>query len=192
VYDITYGSLRAGVDSLVCVDDSIVRGTTLRRSILRMLARLNPKKIVIVSTAPQIRYPDCYGIDMSEIGKFVAFEAVIDLLKESGRTELLGDVYRSCREEIERKGAVNHVRRLYEPFTAEEVSARISKLVRPSHIEWQGEIEIIFQTIENLHAAVPHHSGDWYFTGHYPTNGGYLVVNQAYVNYYDKNEGRSY
>jgi len=192
VYDITYGSLRAGVDNLVCVDDSIVRGTTLRRSILRILARLNPRKIVILSTAPQIRYPDCYGIDMSEIGKFVAFEAVIDLLKESGRTELLGDVYRACREEIDRKGTVNHVRRLYEPFTAEEISARISKLVRPPKIEWKGEIEIIFQTIENLHAAVPGHTGDWYFTGHYPTPGGFRVVNQAYVNYFDKYEGRSY
>ncbi|HEY5080177.1 MAG TPA: amidophosphoribosyltransferase, partial [Opitutaceae bacterium] len=192
VYDITYGSLRPGVDNLVCVDDSIVRGTTLRRSILRILARLNARKIVILSTAPQIRYPDCYGIDMSEIGKFVAFEAVVDLLKESGRSELLGDVYRACREEIDRKGTVNHVRRLYEPFTAEEISARISKLVRPPKIEWQGEIEIIFQTIENLHAAVPNHTGDWYFTGHYPTPGGFRVVNQAYVNYYDKNEGRSY
>ena len=192
VYDITYGSLRPGVDNLVCVDDSIVRGTTLRRSILRILARLNPKKIVILSTAPQIRYPDCYGIDMSEIGKFVAFEAVVDLLKGSGRSELLGEVYRACREEIDRKGSVNHVRRLYEPFTAEEISARISKLVRPPKIEWQGEIEIIFQTIENLHAAVPNHTGDWYFTGHYPTPGGFRVVNQAYVNYYDKSEGRSY
>jgi amidophosphoribosyltransferase len=192
VYDITYGSLRPGVDNLVCVDDSIVRGTTLRRSILRILARLNPRKIVIVSTAPQIRYPDCYGIDMSEIGKFVAFEAVVDLLKESGRTELLGDVYRSCMEEIARKGTVNHVRRLYEPFSAEEISARISRLVRPTRIDWQGEIEIIFQTIENLHAAVPGHSGDWYFSGKYPTEGGYRVVNKAYVNYYEKNEGRSY
>jgi len=192
VYDITYGSVRAGVDNLVCVDDSIVRGTTLRRSILRILARLNPRKIVIVSTAPQIRYPDCYGIDMSEIGKFVAFEAAVDLLRESGRTDLLGDVYRSCRQEIERKGGVNHVRRIYEPFTAEEISARISKLVRPPHIEWKGEIDIIFQTIENLHAAVPNHTGDWYFTGHYPTDGGFRVVNQAYVNYYEKNEGRSY
>jgi amidophosphoribosyltransferase len=192
VYDITYGSVRAGVDNLVCVDDSIVRGTTLRRSILRILARLNPRKIVIVSTAPQIRYPDCYGIDMSEIGKFVAFEAVVDLLKESGRTEILAEVYRSCVEEIGRKGSVNHVRRLYEPFTAEEISARISKLVRPPNIDWNGEIEIIFQTIENLHAAVPGHTGDWYFSGLYPTEGGYRVVNQAYVNYYDKNEGRSY
>jgi amidophosphoribosyltransferase len=192
VYDITYGSVRAGVDNLVCVDDSIVRGTTLRRSILRILARLNPRKIVVVSTAPQIRYPDCYGIDMSEIGKFVAFEAVIDLLKETGRTELLADVYRSCLDEIERKGSVNHVRRLYEPFTAEDISARISKLVRPPKIDWHGEIEIIFQTIENLHAAVPGHTGDWYFSGRYPTEGGYRVVNQAYVNYYDKSEGRSY
>lgn len=192
VYDITYGSLRAGVDSLVCVDDSIVRGTTLRRSILRILARLNPKKIVIVSTAPQIRYPDCYGIDMSEIGKFVAFEAVVDLLKESGRQELLGEVYRACRREIEQKGGVNHVRALYDPFTPEEISARIARLVRPPKIEWRGEIELIFQTIENLHAAVPNHTGDWYFTGRYPTPGGYRVVNQAYVNYYEKNEGRSY
>jgi amidophosphoribosyltransferase len=192
VYDITYGSIRPGVDSLVCVDDSIVRGTTLRRSILRILSRLNPRKIIIVSTAPQIRYPDCYGIDMSEIGKFVAFEAVVDLIKESGRGELLGDVYRACRGEVESAGSVNHVRRLYEPFTPEEISARIAKLVRPPNIEWKGEIEIIFQTIENLHAAVPHHTGDWYFSGHYPTPGGYRVVNQAYVNYFDKHEGRSY
>jgi amidophosphoribosyltransferase len=192
VYDITYGSVRAGVDNLVCVDDSIVRGTTLRRSILRMLARLNPRKIVIVSTAPQIRYPDCYGIDMSELGKFVAFEAAVDLLRESGRSELLGEVYRSCREEIEGRGNVNHVRRIYEPFTPEEISARIARLVRPPRIDWKGEIEILFQTIENLHAAVPHHTGDWYFTGRYPTPGGYRVVNQAFVNYFEKNEGRAY
>jgi amidophosphoribosyltransferase len=192
VYDITYGSIRAGQDSLVCVDDSIVRGTTLRRSILRILARLNPKKIVILSTAPQIRYPDCYGIDMSEIGKFVAFEAVVDLLKESGRSDLLAEVYRACRDEVAKKSLVNPVRRLYEPFTPEEISARISKLVRPAGIEWKGEIEIIFQTLENLHAAVPNHTGDWYFSGKYPTEGGYRVVNQAYVNYYEKNEGRSY
>jgi len=192
VYDITYGSLRPGVDTLVCVDDSVVRGTTLRRSILRILSRLHPRKIIIVSTAPQIRYPDCYGIDMSEIGKFVAFEAVVDLLKETGRSALLGEVYRDCREEGARGGQVNHVRRLYEPFTAEEISARIARLVRPPNLEWQGEVEIIFQTISNLHAAVPHHPGDWYFTGHYPTPGGYRVVNQAYVNYYEKHEGRSY
>jgi amidophosphoribosyltransferase len=192
VYDITYGSVRAGVDNLVCVDDSIVRGTTLRRSILRILMRLNPKKIVIVSTAPQIRYPDCYGIDMSEIGKFVAFEAAVALLRESGRGDLLEDVYRLCREEIARGGMVNHVRKLYDPFAPEEIAASIAKLVRPSRTEWRGEIELIFQTIENLHAAVPGHTGDWYFTGRYPTAGGYRVVNQAYVNYFEKNEGRAY
>lgn len=191
VYDITYGSVKPG-DNLVCVDDSIVRGTTLRKSIIRMLARLNPKKIVIVSTAPQIRYPDCYGIDMSEIGKFIAFEAAVELLKERGRGDVLEEVYRACREEIARGGAVNHVRKIYEPFTPEEISAKIVERIRPRNLEWKGEIEIIFQTIENLHRAVPNHSGDWYFTGHYPTPGGYRVVNQAYVNYYEKSEGRSY
>jgi len=194
VYDITYGSVKPG-DNLVCVDDSIVRGTTLRRSILRILARLNPKKIVILSTAPQIRYPDCYGIDMSQIGKFIAFEAAVALLKESGRGGVLDEVYELCRAEIAKPpGAtlVNQVRRIYEPFTPEEISAKIVDRVRPTGGDWKGEIEIIFQTIENLHAAVPHHTGDWYFTGKYPTPGGYRVVNKAFVNYYEKNEGRSY
>ena len=191
VYDITYGSVKPG-DNLVCVDDSIVRGTTLRKSILRILARLNPKKIVIVSTAPQIRYPDCYGIDMSELGKFIAFEAAIELLRERGKADLLEEVYKACSDEVATGGAVNHVRRIYEPFTPEEISAKIVERVRPKGIEWKGEIEIIFQTIENLHAAVPQHSGDWYFTGKYPTPGGYRVVNQAFVNYYEKAEGRSY
>jgi len=191
VYDITYGSVQPG-DHLVCVDDSIVRGTTLRRSILRILARLHPRKIVIVSTAPQIRYPDCYGIDMSELGKFVAFEATVALLKDRGKADLLSEVYTLCREAVAKGEAVNHVRKLYEPFTPEEISAKITDLVRPKNIEGQGEIEIIFQTIGNLHAAVPAHSGDWYFTGKYPTPGGYRVVNQAYMNYYDQNEGRSY
>lgn len=191
VYDVTYGAVKPG-DNLVCVDDSIVRGTTLRRSILRMLARLNPKKIVIVSTAPQIRYPDCYGIDMSEIGKFIAFEAAVELLKELGNGELLEEVYRLCRDEVANGGATNHVRKIYEPFTPEEISAKIVERVRPKGIEWKGEIEIIFQTIEGLHRAVPNHTGDWYFTGKYPTPGGYRVVNQAYVNYYEKSEGRAY
>ena len=194
VYDITYGSIKP-TDNLVCVDDSIVRGTTLRRSILRILSRLNPKKIVIVSTAPQIRYPDCYGIDMSELGNFIAFEAAITLLKESGRFELLDDVYRACREEITRPvGTIltNHVRRIYEPFTPEQISAKIAEFVRPKGIEWKGPIQVIFQTIENLHNAVPNHTGDWYFTGRYPTPGGYRVVNQAYINYYEKADGRSY
>jgi amidophosphoribosyltransferase len=191
VYDITYGSVQPG-DNLVCVDDSIVRGTTLRRSILRILARLHPRKIVIVSTAPQIRYPDCYGIDMSELGKFVAFEATVALLKERGKGELLAEVYGLCREAVVKGESVNHVRKLYEPFTPEEISAKITDLVRPKNIEWQGEMEIIFQTIGSLHAAVPNHTGDWYFTGKYPTPGGYRVVNQAYMNYYDQSEGRSY
>jgi amidophosphoribosyltransferase len=191
VYDITYGSVKPG-DNLVCVDDSIVRGTTLRRSILRILARLNPKKIVIVSTAPQIRYPDCYGIDMSEIGKFIAFEAAVQLLHERGKGALLEEVYQLCRDEIAKGGTTNHVRKIYEPFTPEEISAQIMERVRPKGIEWKGEIEIIFQSIENLHAALPNHRGDWYFTGKYPTPGGYRVVNQAYVNYFEKSEGRSY
>jgi len=194
VYDITYGSVKPG-DHLVCVDDSIVRGTTLRRSILRILTRLGPKKIVIVSTAPQIRYPDCYGIDMSELGKFIAFEAAVSLLKERGQTEVLEETYRACQAEVAKPADVtleNQVRRIYDSFTPEEISARITDLVRPKGIEWKGEIEIIFQSISNLHAAVPHHRGDWYFTGKYPTPGGYRVVNQAYINYYDRNEGRSY
>ena len=186
VYDITYGSVKAGQDNLVVVDDSIVRGTTLKRSILRILARLNPKKIVIVSTAPQIRYPDCYGIDMSELGKFIAFEAAVSLLIERGQKNLLDEVYELCRDEVARGGSTNHVRRIYEPFAPEEISRKIVELVRPKQLEWQGEFEIIFQTIENLHVAVPHQRGDWYFTGKYPTPGGYRVVNQAFVNYHDK------
>jgi len=194
VYDITYGAVQPK-DNLVCVDDSIVRGTTLRRSILRILSRLNPKKIVILSTAPQIRYPDCYGIDMSELGKFVAFEAAVALLKESGRENVLEEVYQLCRTEVEKPiGAklVNQVSKIYESFTADQISAKIVQLVRPSGIEWKGDIEIIFQTIENLHAAVPNHTGDWYFTGNYPTPGGYRVVNQAYLKYFEKSSGRSY
>lgn len=192
VYDITYGSIRPGVDNLVVVDDSIVRGTTLRKSILRILARLQPKKIVIVSTAPQIRYPDCYGIDMSELGKFIAFEAAIELIKERGQTQLLDEVYELCRDEVKKGGPVNHVRRIYDGFAPEEISRKIMERVRPKNSDWHGEVEIIFQTIESLHAAVPNHRGDWYFTGKYPTPGGYRVVNQAYVNFHEKSDGRSY
>ena len=192
VYDITYGSVAAGKDNLVVVDDSIVRGTTLKRSILRILARLEPKKIVIVSTAPQIRYPDCYGIDMSELGKFIAFEAAVALLKERGQTDLLAEVYALCCQEIKNGCAANHVRRIYDPFTPDEISRKIVDLVRPPNLDWKGEIQILFQTIEGLHAAVPQHHGDWYFTGKYPTPGGYRVVNQAYVNFYEKHSGRAY
>ncbi len=193
IYDITYGVVEPK-DNLVCVDDSIVRGTTLRRSILRILKRLNPKKIVIASTAPQIRYPDCYGIDMSEIGKFIAFDAAVSLLKERGQSAVLEEVYTLCREELAHPSPqpVNHVKIIYDSFTAEEISKKIAQLVSPKANGWKGEIEIVFQTIENLHKALPNHTGDWYFTGNYPTPGGFRVVNQAYVNYYEKHEGRSY
>jgi amidophosphoribosyltransferase len=193
VYDVTYGVIEPG-DSLVCVDDSIVRGTTLRRSILRILKRLNPVKIIVASTAPQIRYPDCYGIDMSELGKFIAFEAAITLLKERGQVAVIADVYNLCRAELAKPSPepVNHVRKIYEPFTADEISAKITQLVSPKPNGWTGEIEIIFQSIENLHKALPNHTGDWFFTGKYPTPGGYRVVNQAFVNYFEKHEGRSY
>jgi len=193
VYDVTYGVIEPG-DTLVCVDDSIVRGTTLRRSILRILKRLQPAKIIIASTAPQIRYPDCYGIDMSEIGKFIAFEAAITLLKERGQAGVIAEVYNLCRAELAKPSPepVNHVWKIYEPFTAEEISRKITQLVSPKPNGWNGGIEIIYQSIENLHKALPHHSGDWYFTGRYPTPGGYRVVNRAYVNYFEKHEGRSY
>jgi amidophosphoribosyltransferase len=192
VYDITYGSVRAGQDNLVCVDDSIVRGTTLRRSILRILARLNPKKIVIVSTAPQIRYPDCYGIDMSEIGKFVAFEAVVDLLKESGRGELLAEVYRACRDEIAKKARSTTVRRLYEPFTPRRSRPGSRSLSAPRRSSGRARSRSSSRRSRTSMPRSRNHTGDWYFSGKYPTEGGYRVVNQAYVNYYEKNEGRSY
>ncbi len=192
VYDISYGSVQPG-DNLVCVDDSIVRGTTLRKSILRILTRLQPRKIIIVSTAPQIRYPDCYGIDMSQLGKFIAFEAAITLLKERGQQSLLTEVYQLCRDAVAHGDSVNHVQRIYSQFSPEEISAKIAEFVRPTGVDWHGEIEVIFQTLENLHAACPQHSGDWYFSGKYPTPGGFRVVNQAFVNYYENSEGgRSY
>jgi amidophosphoribosyltransferase len=193
VYDITYGSVQPG-DNLVCVDDSIVRGTTLRRSILKILTRLNPKRIVVASTAPQIRYPDCYGIDMSELGKFIAFEAAVELLKEQGREGFLRELYERCLDQTQLPPdqVTNQVRALYDQFSAEQISARVAQFVRPRDVEWNGEVVVIFQTIENLHAALPNHRGDWYFTGHYPTPGGNRVVNQAFINYYEKNEGRSY
>ena len=196
VYDVFYGSVKP-TDNLVVVDDSIVRGTTLRRSIIRILSRLNPKKIIIASTAPQIRYPDCYGIDMSELAKFIVFEAAVALHKEQGRSELLAEVYRQCRDELRATHApfaagVNHVRQIYDAFTPGQIAAKVVELVYPKGIDWHGSVQIIYQTIENLHAAVPNHTGDWYFTGKYPTPGGYRVVNQAYVNYFEKHEGRSY
>jgi len=193
VYDISYGTVREG-DTLVCVDDSIVRGTTLRQSILRILARPNPKRIVIASTAPQIRYPDCYGIDMSEMGKFLAFQATVALCKERGMTDLLREVYEDCVAQAKKPTHEmrNHVKRIYDAFTEEEVAAKAAELVYPSKSGWKGELILVFQKIASLHKACPTSRGDWYFTGDYPTPGGLGVLNQAYINYWEKREGRSY
>jgi amidophosphoribosyltransferase len=193
VYDISYGTVRDG-DTLVCVDDSIVRGTTLRQSILRILARPNPKRIVIASTAPQIRYPDCYGIDMSEMGKFLAFQATVALCKERGKTDLLREVYEDCVAQSKKptKEMKNHVKRIYDAFTEIEIAAKAAELVYPSKSAWKGELVLVFQKIESLHKACPKSRGDWYFTGDYPTPGGLGVLNQAYINYWEKREGRSY
>ena len=190
VYDTTYEVVHKGKDTLVVIDDSIVRGTTLEKSILRMLNRLQPKKIVVVSSAPQIRFPDCYGIDMSRLGDFVAFRAVIQLLKEQGNDYLLGEVYEQCLQAKANKEPVNYVKRLFEQFSDEEISAKIADIVRPS--EMTADLEIVFQTVQNLHKAIPDHSGDWYFTGNYPTRGGALVANQAYLNYMDGKLVRAY
>jgi len=169
----------------VVVDDSIVRGTTLEKSILRLLDRLGPKKIVIVSSAPQIRYHDCYGIDMSKVKDFVAFRATLQLLKERGLDNLRDEVYAQCVASLETDNAYeqNYVKALFEPFTPEEVSRKVADIVRPKDLK--AELSIIFQTVENLHEACPNHSGDWYFTGDYPTPGGNRVVNKAYVNFYE-------
>jgi amidophosphoribosyltransferase len=192
VYDITYGSLKRGTDTLVVIDDSIVRGTTLRNSILRILDRLGPKKIIIVSSAPQIRFPDCYGIDMARIGDLIAFQAAIELLHENNKEELVDDVYEKCKlqETLPREKAVNCVKAIYAPFTYHQVSEKIAKLVRPADLN--AEVQIIFQTIENLHKAIPTHTGDWYFSGDYPTPGGNKVANRAFINYVEKRSTRAY
>jgi amidophosphoribosyltransferase len=194
IYDVSYGTVREGLDTLVCIDDSIVRGTTLRRSILKMLSRLKPKKIIIASTAPQIRYPDCYGIDMSELQRFVAFEAAVALLKETGRESILTEVFEECQKQLQLPPAeqTNVVKRIYDSLNLADITAKISQLITPEIPHWKGEVEVIYQGIESLHAALPNHSGDWYFTGNYPTPGGFQVLNKAYVNYYQKQEGRSY
>jgi len=193
-YDITRGILRPGDDNLVVIDDSIVRGTTLKQSILRMLSRLEPKMMVVLSSAPQIRYPDCYGIDMSELGKFIAFEAAVALLLERGQGEVLEEVYRLCKADAADPKApmVNHVKRVYLPFSDEEISAKISELVRPRDLPWKGEVKIVFQTVAGLRWAISGYTGDWYFTGDYPTPGGYRVVNNAFINFIEKRQGRAY
>ena len=192
VYDITYGSVVRGKDNLVVIDDSIVRGTTLKQSILRILDRLEPKKIVVVSSAPQIRYPDCYGIDMAKMGDFIAFDAAIQLLKETGQTAIIDEVYRKCKaqEHLPKEEIKNFVKEIYAPFTAEEISAKIAVLLTPPDI--QAKVEIVYQTIENLHEACPDHKGDWYFTGNYPTPGGNKVVNRAFMNYVEGKNQRAY
>jgi amidophosphoribosyltransferase len=192
VYDTTYEVVRKGIDTIVVIDDSIVRGTTLEKSILKMLDRLEPKKIVIVSSAPQIRFPDCYGIDMSKMKDFVAFRATLELLEKQKLGHLGKEVYDKCVAALADKTAYdqNFVNTLYDMFTDEEISAQIAKIVRPKDLK--ANLSIIFQTVDNLHKACPNHSGDWYFTGNYPTPGGNRVVNKAYSNYYEGKTGRGY
>lgn len=192
VYDITYGVIKRGVDNLVVIDDSIVRGTTLKKSIIRILDRLEPRKIVIVSSSPQIRYPDCYGIDMAKLGDFIAFRAAVELLKDNGKESLIKKIYRRAIAENKKpeKEIKNLVREIYEPFTAEEISAKISEMLRGEEVK--AELEIVYQSIEGLHQACPGHTGDWYFTGNYPTHGGNRVSNQSFINYVEGKNVRAY
>lgn len=192
VYDTTYGVIKNDTDTLVAIDDSIVRGTTLKQSIIKIIDRLHPKKIIIVSSAPQIRYPDCYGIDMSKMGQFVAFEAAIQLLKQRGMEHIIEDVYQKCKASLllPKEEIVNFVKDIYRPFTQEEISAQITKIITPENIN--AEVQVIYQTLDNLHVACPNHSGDWYFSGNYPTPGGNKVVNKAFVNWKEGNNQRAY
>ncbi len=191
VYDVTYGLVKPE-DNLVIIDDSIVRGTTLKKSILRMLDRLNPKQIVVVSSAPQIRYPDCYGIDMARLEHLVAFNAALELHKDNGNEGIVDEIYAKCKAELEKADAevVNHVKELYAPFTDEEISNKISEILTDESI--QSEVKIIFQSVDDLHKACPKNLGDWYFTGDYPTAGGNRVVNKAFVHFYEGNPERAY
>jgi len=192
VYDTTYGIVQNDVDTIVAIDDSIVRGTTLKQSILTILDRLHPKKIVIVSSAPQIRYPDCYGIDMSRMGEFVAFEAAINLLKSNGLAHVIDEVYQKCVASLTmpKDKVENYVKAVYEPFSDEEISAEIARIIRPHHLE--AELEVVYQTLDNLHTACPMHLGDWYFSGDYPTPGGNKVVNRAFMNWIEGKNVRAY
>ncbi len=192
VYDVTYGTVRKGEDTLVVIDDSIVRGTTLKESIVRMLARLEPKKIIVLSSAPQIRYPDCYGIDMSKLGDFIAFKAVISLIKETGKENCLDELYEKCKE-LQRTGQLhteNVVQQVYKFFTTEQISQKIAQLITPPEVKIP--VQVIYQTIESLHRACPTNTGDWYFTGKYPTAGGNKVVNKAFINFMEGKNVRGY
>ncbi|MFN5909705.1 MAG: amidophosphoribosyltransferase [Bacteroidota bacterium] len=192
VYDITYGSVKRDQDNLVVIDDSIVRGTTLKQSILRILDRLGPKKIIVVSSAPQIRYPDCYGIDMAKMGDFIAFEAAIQLLRERGLSDIIDSTYRKCLEQtaLPKEEIRNYVKDIYAPFSDEEIADKIAEMLTPSSIH--AKVEIIYQTVENLHLACPKNLGDWYFTGDYPTPGGNKVVNRAFINWMEGKNQRAY
>lgn len=192
VYDVTYGLVKNKVDTLVMLDDSIVRGTTLKKSILKILDTLQPKKIIIVSSAPQIRYPDCYGIDMSKMKEFVAFRALVNLIKKSNREHLLGETYERCEMQLKISGVEikNEVQALYDLFTLEELNEEIARIVTPPNLN--AKVEVIYQTIEGLHQACPEHTGDWYFSGNYPTNGGFRVVNKSFMNYIKKIDKRAY
>ncbi len=192
VYDVTYGVVKNLQDTLVVIDDSIVRGTTLKRSILRILDRLHPKKVIVVSSAPQIRYPDCYGIDMAKLGDFCAFAAAIQLLKDTGRENIIEQTYKACKEQqnLPKEEIVNCVKDIYKPFTAEEISKKIAQMLTPE--DMHAEVEIVFQSVANLHKACPNDSGDWYFTGDYPTPGGNKVVNTAFINYIEGRNARAY
>jgi len=191
VYDITYGVVKP-TDNLVIIDDSIVRGTTLKKSILKITDRLRPKKIIVVSSAPQIRYPDCYGIDMAKLGDFIAFKAAVALLKETKQVQVLMNVYKNCQQQLEKdvNDMTNAVKAIYEPFSDKEISKKIGELLTKNEIN--AEVEILFQNVKNLHKAIPKHTGDWYFTGNYPTPGGNRVVNEAYINYYEGKNLRAY
>lgn len=191
VYDITYGVVKP-TDNLVIIDDSIVRGTTLKKSIIKILDRLSPKKIVVVSSAPQIRYPDCYGIDMARIDAFIAFKAAIELLKDTNQEGIIGEVYKKSKEQQSKvdEEIVNYVKEIYAPFTTEEISAKIAQMLKTKDVK--ADVEVIYQTVENLHKACPNNLGDWYFTGDYPTPGGHRVVNEAFINYYEGNDKRAY
>jgi len=192
VYDSTYGLIKKDQDTLVVLDDSIVRGTTLKQSILKILDRLGPKRIVVVSSAPQIRFPDCYGIDMSRMGEFVAFEAAISLLKEAGKEQIILDVYKKCKDSasLPKEKVENYVKAIYEPFTDQEVSDQIARIITP--VETKAQVKVIYQTLDNLHKACPDHLGDWYFSGNFPTPGGNKVVNRAFVNWIEGKNQRGY
>jgi amidophosphoribosyltransferase len=191
VYDVTYGSIKES-DNLVIIDDSIVRGTTLQKSIIKMLDRLSPKKIIIVSSAPQIRYPDCYGIDMARMGDLIAFRATINLIEESKNNDIIKKVYKKCVEENKKPVSKikNLVKQIYDPFSDEQISAKISSMLKEKDIN--SDVEVIYQSIKNLHIACPDDLGDWYFSGNYPTPGGNKVVNQAFINYYEGSNKRAY